>query len=356
MNITRKFNVLAVVLIASLTLAACGGQATTQAPAATQAPANQPTALKFGIVMTTPLGTPWNASLLQALTRVKELKPHGLDISWDVSENVAQADEERVLRQYADSGKYGIIWDNGPSSEVVRLLLKDYPEILFAVDGAGNKPLGGNGYYFDSNVHECAYLLGIIAGKMTKTNTIGMIGQYAYPNVNISANAYFAGAKSVNPNIKTLAAYVDSWYDPVKTKQAAEVQIAAQADYIFGQSLGAFDAAKEKGVFVFGHQVDQNELGPDVVVTGDVIKWDPGLMTVIDAWWAKQTQNTAYAAPSDKGLIYNMKDGSCDLAPYHNFADKLPPDVKTAVDQAKADIMSGKLVVQYDESTPTSSK
>ncbi len=306
-----------------------------------------PTELNIAIPCLTAIEQPWITSLIQALERVKAEKPHGLTINWNISENIAPADAERVMKQYAKSGKYGIILDHGTYPEADAKLSKEYPDILWAFTGSGHNPLGGNGYWLDVYLHEPAYLCGIIAGMMTKSNVIGAVASFPYPNVDLPINGFIAGAKSVNPDIKIRMTYLNSWWDPPKGKQSALAQIAAGADFIYAERFGPFEACKEKGKLAFGHFVDQNSLAPDVVVSSPVARWDPDLRTIIDAWWDHETKGKPYDAPMER-IVFFMKDDGSELAPYHSLADKIPPEVKAAVNKAKADIMSGKLKVPFN--------
>ena len=344
MTMWRKWSIF-VVLVTLL------GSLLTAAPAAAQPVAENPTELNIAAIFISPVEEPWNTSWLQTIDRLKAEKPHGLTINLDYTENVAPPDAERVLRQYAETGKYQIIWAHSAFGDAVKVLKDEYPDILWAYSGSGNEPLGGNAYWTDVFVHEPAYLAGIIAGKMTKSNVIGAVAAFPYPNVNLPLNAYIAGAKSVNPDVEAKVTFIESWFDPPKAKESALAQIAAGADFIYAERFGPFEAAREKGVLAFGHFVDQNSVTPEVVVTSALALWDPATKTVIDAWWDHVTQGKPYDAPTER-IVFTMKDGGSDLAPYHNFADQLPKDVIEAVEKAKAEIMAGTLEVPFNEAAP----
>lgn len=307
-----------------------------------------PTELKIAVPCITVIEQPWVTSLIQALERVKAEKPHGLTINWSIAENVLPPDAEPVLKQYAKSGEYGIIIDHGVYPEAVKKLSKEYPDILWAFTGSVHTPLGGNGYWLDIYLHEAAFLCGVIAGLMTETNTVGVVASFPYGTVNSPINGFIAGAKAVNPDIKVKMTYLDSWWDPPKAKQSALAQIAAGADFIYAERFGPFEACKEKGKFAFGHFVDQHSLSPEVVISSTVARWDPALRSIIDAWWYHMTEGKPYDAPMEP-IVFLMKDGGSDIAPYHDLANEIPQEVKDAVNKAKADIMNGKLIVPYNE-------
>ena len=210
--------------------------------------------------------------------------------------------------------------------------------------GAGNEGLGGNVYWTYAHIHEAAYLLGIIAGKESKSGVIGAVAAYPYDSVNDSINGFVDGAKSVNPNIKAKVTYIESWFDPAKAKEATYAQIASGADFIYAERYGPFEAAAEKGALAFGHYVDQNSQAPDLVVNSTIAKWDPSINYVVDEWWKHVTEGKAYAGPKEP-IWYGMKDGGSDIAPFHGFESKLKQDTLDAVNKAKADIMAGTMTV-----------
>jgi basic membrane protein A and related proteins len=353
----RILTLAAIAVLFLLLLSACSSAAApTQAPPTAASTAKTPTTLNVAAIFETTVDQPWVTSWLQTMDRLKAAKPHGLTITVDYSENVAPPDAVRVLRQYAQSGKYQVIWAHSSYSDSVGQLRSEFPDIAWVVSGSGNNPLGGNVFWVDVFLHEPSYLMGIIAGKMTKSNIVGAVASFPFPNVTVPVNAFIAGAKSVNPKVQSRVTYIQSWFDPTKGKEAATAQIAAGADMIFAERFGPFEAAKAKtGVLAFGHFVDQNSVAPDVVVTSDVARWDANAQYVIDAWWRHVTEGTPYTAPASR-IQFSMKDGGSDIAPFYGFSDKLPKDVLDAVAKAKADILAGKLVVPYDESDPTQAK
>lgn len=305
----------------------------------------KPKDLNIALICVSIVEEPWNAAAIQSLERVKKEKPHGLNINWTISEQVFPPDVERVANEYAKTGKYGIIWAHSSSyTTLTSEFFKKYPDILWVLGGSGNIPPGGNCYAFSQNPYEPAYLCGMIAGLMTKSNVIGAVGSYPYTDINFVLNGYAAGAKAVNPDIKVKMTYIESWFDPQKAKESALAQIAAGADLIYAERYGPFEACKEKGIYGFGHYVDQNSLAPDVVISSALAHWDPTIKLLIDAWWNHVTKGVPYDAPA-KYIVFGMKDGGSVLAPYHGLADKIPADVKAKVEKAKSDIMTGKLTV-----------
>lgn len=350
-----------IVFVLTLLLGACAPQAAPPAeepaaeapaaeePAAEEMAAEEPTALKAIIFTSTSLEEPWNSVYVASWDRVAAEKPHGLSISYDIAESVATSDIARVMNEYFSTGEYDVVvFHDGGFRDASLDFMNANPDVLIAADGSVFEPEGGS--YFHSNVyvHECSYLLGIIAGSMTETNKLGAVGAFPYPNVNLPINAFFDGAKSVNPEIKQVVTYLESWWDPPKGAESAAAQIAAGADFIYAERFGPFEAAKDAGILAFGHYNDQHDLAPDVVVASALGKWDPSIMKLVDMWWDHQVNGVAYDAPTETYLP-TMAEGVCDVSPYYNFDDVIPQDVKDAVEQAKQDIISGDLVVPANE-------
>ncbi len=287
----------------------------------------------------------FNTALLESLERVKKEKPHGVDLKWNVvAEGVNLSDAERPLNGIAKTGKYDIIW---PHFDTIEQLPPKYPEILWAFADSGNS-LGGNSYCIYCSVHEAAYLLGIIAGMMTETKTIGMVTAVPSKNINPLVNAYLEGAKSVDPGVTVKITYIDSWFNPPRAKEAALDQIAAGADFVYAERFGLFEACKEKGVYAFGHFVDQNSLAPEVVVSSTIARWDNCIKYIINEWWNHATKGVPYNAPI-KGISFPMAEGGADIASYHSLADKIPEKVKDAVNKARQEIKEGKLKIHLNE-------
>ena len=169
--------------IAALALAvAVGGQ-----------PATAQDKLKVAAVFETPIEEPWVNQIHVALLRAEK----ELGIEYDWSESVKSADFARVMREYAEKGYQLIMGDAFGAEQIARRVARDYPKIAF-VFGSGLGPADPNFGVFDNWIHEPAYLSGMIAGKMTKSNKIGVVAAMPIPEVNRLSNAFCAGAKEVN--------------------------------------------------------------------------------------------------------------------------------------------------------------
>jgi basic membrane lipoprotein Med (substrate-binding protein (PBP1-ABC) superfamily) len=300
--------------------------------------------LQIAAIFQTSIEEPWDGAIHQACKKVAK----ELNANYEYSEGVQAADFEKVVREYSERGFDFITGDAFlAGEEPSRRAAKDYPKIAYAF-GSEFNPQGPNYSVFDNWIHEPAYLCGVTAGMMTKSNTLGIVAAMPIPEVNRLVNAFKKGALSVNPKVKVKIAYIGTWFDPPKAKEAAVAMIERGADYLFAERFGVFEAAKEANVFAFGNMADQNSLAPNVVVTSCV--WDlyPLIRKSMDAvvshtWTGRNLKDWSMMAA--KGSY---------LAPYHSFETKLPPKVKNKVNDLTKKIMNGTLTVPVIETQLTS--
>lgn len=302
--------------------------------------------IKVAGIYTQPIQQKWDARLHQGL---EAAKANG-DIEYVFSEKVANTDYIRVLREYCESGVKLVVGEAFGISKEARKVADEYPDIAFLM-GDPFKPHGNNFSVFDNYIHEPCYLMGIIAGSMTKTNKLGMVGGYPIGEVNRLFHAFINGAKSVNPDIEYKVTFIGSWYDPPKAKEAAFAQIEAGADIMYAERAGVVDAAREKGVLAFGNVNDMNkeENGTDVVVTSALWHMEAAIANAI-----AQVKAGTFGAENYKEWTM-MAKGGASLAPYYEFEDKIPGDAKSKVEEIKAQILAGDYVVEINDNEPKSS-
>lgn len=331
----------------AMLLAACAPPA---APAPAATPADQDTApatpLVFGAYATA-IEEPWDGVIHAALNQAQT---EGR-ITYKYTDDIGYAgDMERVLREVAEKDKPAIIFgDAFGNEEAVRRVAQDYPAIAF-VFGSGGGPAEPNFSVFDNWIHEPAYLSGMLAGGLTTSNVIGVVGGLPVPEVNRIVNAFIAGAQSVNPEVDVKTSFINSWFDPAAAKEAALAQIDAGADVLFAERFGVIEAAAENGLCAFGNMSDQTALAPDYVVSGPVWNMQPTVNYIIN-----QVQAGAYTAQDLKDFSMVAKGGA-DLAPI-NMAVKCGL-AQELVDQVKAkenEIKSGLFRVDITESPPPAS-
>lgn len=308
-----------------------------------------PTTLDIAFVLEGVKEEGWNTAMITAVDRTIEAAPHGLEIGYELIENVVYADGERIGRDLATSGDYDIIVMHSAYVDSVNALAPDFPDIAFGLSGSGNDlAMGGNVFWIDVFIHEPAYLLGIIAGNMTETNQISAVAGFPFANVNAPVHAFIDGAQSVNPDITASVTYIESWFDAATANESAIAQIAAGSDMIYAERFGPVDAAASAdGVFAFGHFTDQASLNPDIVLTSALALWDPALNVIIDAWYAFETEGTPYDAPVEERIVFRtMAEGGSDIT---DLSASVPADVAEQVETARASILDGSLEVPFND-------
>jgi basic membrane lipoprotein Med (substrate-binding protein (PBP1-ABC) superfamily) len=291
----------------------------------------------------TPIEEPWDGVIHAALNKAKEAGT----IDYTYQENIGYSgDMERVLREVCDQQKPDLIMgDAFGNEEAVRRVAADYPKIAFAF-GSGSGPTEPNVAVFDNWIHEPAYLMGMLAGGLTKSNKIGIVGAMPVPEVNRLVNAFIAGAKAQNPKAVVLVSFINNWFDPAAAKEAALAQIDDGADVLYAERFGVIEAAAGKGLFAFGNMSDQNSLAPDLVVTSAVWNMDPTVDYLI-----KQVTAGTFTAQDLKDFSM-MAKGGATLAPFHNTESKIPADLLAAVKAKEAEIMNGIFRVDVNEAQP----
>jgi basic membrane lipoprotein Med (substrate-binding protein (PBP1-ABC) superfamily) len=307
--------------------------------------ASEAKSFKIAAIFQTAIEEPWDGVIHQAC--LKAQKEMG-NIEYEFTEKIAAADFEKVLREYAERGFDLIVGDAFLAGEdPARRVAKDYPNIAFAF-GSEFGPVSPNFSVFDNWIHEPSYLCGVIAGRLTKSNTLGVVAAIPIGEVNRLVNAFKAGALSVNPKVKVKIAYIGGWFDPPKAKEAAIAQIEGGADLIFAERFGVFEAAKEKGIYAFGNMSDQNALAPNVVISGPVWDMYPTIKFAIE-----MVQKKAWVS-MDLGEWSMMGKGGARLAPFHSFEKTLPADVIKEVQVLEQKILNGTFRVPVDEQKPVS--
>lgn len=331
----KGLRILIIVLVVMGMMVSCQAAATT-------APTGKP--LFYG-AFATPIEEPWDGVIHQALQKAAD----DGKITYEHQDNIGYSgDMERVLRQIAETKKPAAIFgDAFGNEEAVRRVAKDFPKIAF-VFGSGGGPADPNMAVFDNWIHEPAYLCGMLAGGLTKSGIIGVVGGMPVPEVNRIVNAFKAGVKEINPNAKVKVSFINSWFDPAAAKEAALAQIGTGADVLFAERFGVIEAAASKNLFAFGNMSDQNSLAPQFVISGPVWNMAPTVDYVIN-----QVKAGSFTGQDLKDFSMVAKGGAA-LAPFHGLESKIPADLLKKVQDKEAAIKSGNFRVDIIEGTPAS--
>jgi basic membrane lipoprotein Med (substrate-binding protein (PBP1-ABC) superfamily) len=328
MSLTRRHTL-------TLTLAATAALAAGASPVFAQAK------MKVAAIYTVPVEQQWVSRIDKAL---KAAVARG-EIEYVFSENVANADYERVMRQYAEQGNTLIVGESFAVEAAARKVAKDYPKVSFLM-GSSGKAQAPNFSVFDNYIQEPAYLTGMIAGGMSKSNKIGMVGGYPIPEVNRLMNAFMAGAKEVNPKVEFMVTFINSWFDPPKAKEAAFAMIDKGADVMYAERFGVSDAAKERKILAIGNVIDTQKDYPDTVVVSALWSMEPTIDRALKA--VKEGKFKA----EDYGQYSMMKYKGSELSPLGTFDKKIPADLVAKVRAKEKAIYDGKFSVKIDDNQP----
>ncbi|AZV77358.1 BMP family ABC transporter substrate-binding protein [Parasedimentitalea marina] len=298
--------------------------------------------VKVAAIYTLPVEQQWISRIHLALNGAKDRG----EIDYVFSENVANTDYERVMREYAEQGVQLVVGEVFGLERAARKVAADYPETGFLM-GSSFGPVAPNFSVFDNWIHEPSYLSGMVAGASTESNVIGMVGGYAIPEVNRLMNAFMEGARATNPDVKFLVNFIDSWYDPPKAKESAFAMMDAGADIMFAERFGVADAAVERGVKAVGNVIDTSGDYPNTILTSALWHMEP----TIDRAVAAVAGGTFEAA--DYGQYSFMGYGGGSLV-----VDKtlVSAEVLSRVQETETSIMEGMFRVNVNDERPVSDK
>jgi len=320
-------------------LAGCSGGSTSSSSSAEGgAPASGP-ALKVALLTPGPVSDAgWNALAYDGLQAIKA------DLGAEVNNQEAAGDSIRdAMRTYAQQGYNLVIGHGYEYNQVEAEVAKDFPKTAFMSSSGG---MSGTNYgAFRFYLEQGFYLAGMMAAGMSKSGVVATVG-LDVPSIKSTFKGFEAGAKAVNPNIKVVAKLVPlPGNDPAAYKQATLAAIDEGADYIIHQAnqgaQAVFNAAKERGAWVFGSNADQNANESGVVVASAVIVAKPAFLEL-----AKSVKEGTFKGGVN---LIGMDKGAIDFVVNPSFTSKIPADLIKKLEQAKADITAGKLTVPKDD-------
>ena len=283
----------------------------------------------------------WNETAYAGLLKAKE--KYGDKIKIDYMEKVSLADYERVARDYAKAG-YDLIFVHAtPAGEAAKSVARDYPD-RWIVWTDGWPPIEKNMVVITPLAHEASYLAGVLAGRMTKVNKIGVVGGMNVPSTYRSYYAFEQGVKAVNPNVEVRVTWVGTFVDIGKGYDAAIALLDWGADVICGngdsQNVGVRTAAMARKAWYIGGVGDEHPYAPSETLAS--VSWaiDSAFVDIIGlALEGKLEQGKFYEYGLAKGadLIWGR-------------TDVIPANVKAEIEDMRKQILDGKLVVPRKDS------
>ena len=337
LNKRSLMKVAALSAVAAAALVGCGKKDEAPAPAAAPAAAPAPAApepLKVAFAYVGPVGDGgWSFAHDQARKALE--KEFGDKIKTSYVESVPEgADAERVLRDMASQGNKLVFGTTFGYMDVIQKLAPDFPDVKW--EHATGYKTAANVSTYDSRTYEGAYLAGIIAGGMTKSNTLGVVGSVPIPEVIRNINSFTLGAQSVNPKIKTKVVWVNEWFSPPKETEAATSLINGGADILFQNtdSPAVLKTAEEKGKRAFGWDSDMTAYGPKAHLGSSIINWTP--------YYIDSTRNALEGKWSSRQTWWGVKEGVIDIV---SLADDIPAEIKAKVEEVKKGLKEGTFTI-----------
>ena len=333
------FKVAALSALAAAAMVGCGKKeepAPAPAPApAAEAPAPKPEPLKIAFAYVGPVGDGgWSFAHDNGRKAIE--KDFGDKVVTSFVESVPEsADAERVLRDLAGQGNKLIFGTTFGYMESIQKIAGDLKDVKF--EHATGYKTAENVRTYDSRTYEGAYMAGVIAGAMTKSNTLGVVGSVPIPEVIRNINSFTLGAQSVNPKIKTKVVWVNEWFSPPKETEAATSLINGGADVLFQNtdSPAVLKTAQEKGKRAFGWDSDMTAYGPKAHLASAVINWGP--------YYIKATKDALEGNwKGGESSWWGVKEGAIDIV---SIADDVPAETKAKVEEVKKGLADGSFVI-----------
>ncbi len=325
------FKIAAVCALAASALIGCGESEKPAPKPEAVAPAPKPEPLKIAFAYVGPVGDGgWTFAHDNGRKAIE--KEFGDKVITSYVENVPEsADAERVLRDLATQGNKLVFGTTFGYMEPILKVAADSKDVKF--EHATGYKTSENTRTYDSRTYEGAYMAGVIAGKMTKTNTLGVVASIPIPEVIRNINSFTLGAQSSNPKIKTKVVWVNEWFNPPKETEAATSLINGGADVLFQNtdSAAVLKTAEDKGKRAFGWDSDMTAYGPKAHLASAIINWAPyyikATREALDGTWKGGTS-----------VWWGVKEGAIDIV---SIADDVPAETRARVEEIKKGLKEG---------------
>lgn len=240
------------------------------------------------------------------------------------------ADAERVFRDLVVQGNQLLFGTTFGYMEPMLKVAADNKDARF--EHATGYKTAANMRIYDSRTYEGAYMAGVIAGSMTKTNLLGVVGSIPIPEVIRNINSFTLGAQSVNPAIKTKVVWVNEWFNPPKETEAATALINGGADVLMQNtdSSAVLQTAEKMGKRAFGWDSDMTAYGPKAHLGSAIINWGP--------YYIKATRDVLEGKWTKDQTWWGVKDGAIDMV---SIAPDVPDSVKQKIQQIRTGLKDG---------------
>ena len=327
----RKLVHTALAAAVALTLASCGKK---EEPAPKAPEPTKAEALKIGFIYVGPVGDAgWTFAHDNGRKHIEQ--KFGDKIKTTFVEKVPEgADAERVIRDLVSQGNKLIFATSFGFGDAMEKVAKDHPDVKF--EHATGYKTSTNLRVYEAKFYEDAYMAGVVAGSMTKTNTIGFVGSFPIPEVLRNINAFTLGARSVNPKVTTKVVWVNTWFDPPKESEAAQALINQKADVLLQNtdSTAVLQTAEKNGKYAFGWDSDMSAFATKAHLGSAIVNWGP--------YYEKAVNDVLSGTWKTADTKWGTKEGANDLI---KVADVVPEATKKRIDEIKGGLKAGTFAV-----------
>ena len=320
-------------IVATLLLASC---ATKDASPDAKRESEQPKQFRVALLTPGPISDQsWNSGAYQGLLRIRD----SLGASVSHIQTKTPAEFEEQFRQYGSQG-YDLVFGHGfEFQDAAKRVGPDFPKTVYITTSSAFSGTNVGGIEFGFG--DASYLAGILAGSITKTNVLGLIGGTELPPVKEGFTAFEAGARSVNPKVRILLSYIGNWDDVSAGKEQALAQIGRDADVIFQNAdaagLGIFQAAREtKKALIVGSNSNQNSVAPEITIGSVVIDLPHAFLSV-----AREVKSGHFKA---RVIKLGSESDVVTFVPNPAMAVRIPASAQHAVDSVKAEMKAGRFM------------
>ncbi|RZL08418.1 MAG: BMP family ABC transporter substrate-binding protein [Rubrivivax sp.] len=259
-------------------------------------------------------------------------KTFGQQVDTVFVENVPESnDAERVIRQLCVDGCQMVFTTSFGFMESTLKVAQDFPDVHF--EHATGYKMARNVGIYQTRFYEGAYLIGMLAGRLSKTNQLGFVASYPIPEVLRNINAFTHGARSVNPKVRTKVVWINSWYDPARERDAALALTGQQCDVLYQNtdSPAIVQLAQAKGLYAFGQDSDMRAFGPKAHLTANTVNWG--------VYYVHKVRQALAGQWKPEDTKWGMKEGMIELPALNPV---VPPDVAKLFNDKKAEILAGR--------------
>ncbi len=292
--------------------------------------------LKIAVLHIGPIGDyGWTYEAHLGAQRMADALPY---VELSEEENACGHDAPGIMRKYAKAGYKVIFCHSYNFGKYIEEVAPDYPDVIFMWGAGVDKETPNTGIYF-GRMYEVKFLVGMVAGAMTKTNKIGYTAALPTSEVIRGIDAFAKGVALVNPKAKVYVEWIGEWYNPPKEREVTLSLIDNGCDIItnHSDSYAPAVAADEKGVYYISLNSDLKRFAPHVYLIGAVWNWAPIMIDIVRA-----VHEGTWHEYSGQDWWYGLSKKGVKLAP---FSDLVPEDVRKMIEEKKQAIIKGEFKV-----------